>query len=125
MIARKITAFQAAATEFQPCRTQFQTDTTIFQPITTIGSGALRANRGRGGPQIVNERTRAKQVASGEKGKPLSLKLAHFAKKSRGGGTIGWDFKRLSGVGCSRWFAYPAQRVRKLPAALAFGWEAT
>jgi len=37
-------------TTFQPCRTKFQTDTTTFQPITTIGSGALRANRGRGGP---------------------------------------------------------------------------
>ena len=61
-IAGKITAFQASATmfhtdtiTFQPCATKFQTDTTTFQPITTIGSGAIRANRGRGGPQIVKE----------------------------------------------------------------------
>ena len=49
-------------------------------------------HRGRGGPQTVKERMPAKRVASGEKGKPLSLKLAHFAEKSRGGVTIGWDF---------------------------------
>ena len=124
MIAWKITAFQAGATTFQPCTVTFQTDTTHFQPTATIGSGALRATEDAVVLKL-SKNTRAKQVASGEKGKPLSLKLAHFAKKSRGGGTIGWDFKRLSGVGCSRWFAYPAQRVRKLPAALAFGWEAT
>jgi len=86
-IAGKITAFQASTTTFQPCSTTFQTDTTTFQPITTIGSGALRGS----GDAVVlkmSKNTQAKQVASGEKGKPLSLKLAHFAEKSRGGGTI-------------------------------------
>ena len=41
----------------------------------------------------MSKNTPAKQVASGEKGKPLSLKLAHFAEKSRGGGTIVCDFR--------------------------------
>ena len=91
-IAGKITAFQPVTTVFQPCATEFQTDTTTFQPITTIGSGALRSTVDAVVLKL-SKNTQAKRVASGEKGKPLSLKLAHFAEKSRGDGTIVCDFK--------------------------------
>ena len=84
IFAGKITAFQAGVITFQPC-------TTTFQPITTFGSGALRATGNAVVPKL-SKNALAKRVASGEKGKPLSLKLAHFAEKSRGGVTIGWDF---------------------------------
>ena len=66
-------------------------------PTTANRSGTLRAI----GDAVVlkmSKNTQAKQVASGEKGKPLSLKFAHFAKKSRGGRTIVWDFKRGAGA---------------------------
>ena len=72
--------FHTDTITFQPCATKFQTD-------TTIGSGPLRGSV----DAVVLKMSKnalAKQVASGEKGKPLSLKLAHFAEKSRGGGTI-------------------------------------
>jgi len=98
-IAGKITAFQVSTTTFQPDTTTFQPVTTAFQPCatkfqtdTTIGSGHF-------GPTVdavvlkMSKNTPAKQVACGEKGKPLSIKFAHFAEKSRGGGTIGCDFK--------------------------------
>ena len=86
-IAGKITAFQASTTTFQPCSTTFQTDTTIFQPTTTIGSGALRATEDAVVLKMSkNERGLNKLPA--EKKENLSLKFAHFAEKSRGGGTI-------------------------------------
>jgi len=91
-IAGKITTFQAGATTFRTDTITFQPTTIKFQPTTTIGSGALQAAEDAVVLKM-SKNTQAKQVASGEKGKPLSLKLAHFAEKSRGGGTIVYDFK--------------------------------
>ena len=93
MIAWKITAFQAGATTFHTDTITFQPCATTFQPITTIGSGALRATEDAVVLKL-SKNAPAKQLAGGEKGKPLSLKLAHFADKSRGGGAIVCDFKR-------------------------------